>query len=414
MSERVLLVGVDLGRKNDWPMDQILAELRELVMACQGNPLDSIICRVVRPTPNFLIGSGKVQEIINFCQGQDVDTVIFSHDLKGSQQRNLEESIQRKTVDRTQLILDIFSRRAKSQEGKMQVELAQLQYLLPRLVGKGMELSRPGGGIGTLGPGETKLETDRRKISARITKLKQDLKALSAERQLKRKKRKGLKLPSISLVGYTNAGKSTLLNRLTRSSEPVHDGLFTTLDSVSRGFFLPNHQKVVLSDTVGFMHQLPHHLIEAFQATLEEVKEADLLLHVLDVSHPNFRSLQEAVKDVLKELGALDKPRITVLNKMDRLSDKALVHEFENFDEPVAISALTGENVPRLLEKISELLMGGLVKLELSIPLQRMDLMNLIHREGQVHSLKYSSRTVRVRATLPPRIAGQVGEYIIS
>ncbi len=414
MSEKVLLVGVDWGRKEDWPMEQTLNELKDLVKACQGEPVDSIVCRVARPTPNFLIGSGKLKEIIDLCQSQKVDTVIFSHDLKGSQQRNLEEALQRKTVDRTQLILDIFARRAKSREGKMQVELAQLQYLLPRLVGKGIELSRPGGGIGTLGPGETKLETDRRRISARITRLKQDLKDLSLERQIKRKKRKENALPTVALVGYTSAGKSTLLNRLTQSDQPTRAGLFTTLDPIARQCLLPNQQRAIISDTVGFMHELPHHLIEAFHATLEEVQEADLLLLVLDVSHPNFRSRHEAVGDVLRELDCRDKLRITVLNKIDCLPDKEGLLALEaNFDPAVAISGLTGENVTGLLEKMTGLLFRGLLRVELKIPLERMDLMNLIHRQGQVHSLKYFSRWVRVVASVSPEIAGRLRAYAI-
>ena len=413
MSEKVLLVGVDLGGKEDWPIEETLSELKELVRACQGEPVHSIICRVGKPTPNFLIGSGKVQEIVDLCRQIQVDTVVFSHDLKGSQQRNLEDAIKLKTVDRTQLILDIFSRRAKSSEGRMQVELAQLQYLFPRLVGKGIELSRLGGGIGTLGPGETKLETDRRRISAKITNLKQSLKAVAAQRAIKRKKRKDRQLPAIALVGYTNAGKSTLLNRLTKDNQPVYDGLFTTLDSVSRQFFLPNQKKAVISDTVGFMHELPHHLIEAFKATLEEVKEADLLLHILDISHPNPRGLQEVVVGVLKELGAEEKPIITVLNKIDRLPDKAGLDGFKmDFGQAVAISALTGENLPELLDKISELLTEGLLRVELKIPIQRMDLVNLVHKEGRVHSLKYSPRLVQIVATLSRQITGRLSEYI--
>ena len=263
------------------------------------------------PSPEYH-GEGKVKEISALCDAERIHTVIFSHDLKGSQQRNLEEALHVKTIDRTQLILDIFARRATSLEGKMQVELAQLEYLLPRLVGKGIALSRLGGGIGTLGPGETKLEVDRRRIRARIDRLRQELLEISQDRRLKRKKRQEQGLPLISLVGYTNAGKSTLLNTLTNAGQITRDGLFTTLDPLSRQLILPNHQKTVLSDTVGFMHQLPHHLIESFKATLEEVTAADLLLHVLDVSHPKFRDLHDSVIEVLKELGAHDQPTITV------------------------------------------------------------------------------------------------------
>ena len=251
-----------------------------------------------------------------------IDAVIVSCDLKGTQQRNLEADFGVKTLDRTQVILDIFARRATSQEGKMQVELAQLQYRLPRLTGHGEEMSRLGGGIGTSGPGETKLEIDRRRIGERITRLKKDLKEVTQSRQVKRKKRQDQKIPTVALVGYTNAGKSTLLNTLTEADTLVHDGLFTTLDSLSRQAVLPNHLKVVFSDTVGFMHALPHGLIEAFKATLEEVQEADLLLHVLDISHPDYRKFYDAVNAVLDELKVLDKPMIMVLNKIDKLEDR--------------------------------------------------------------------------------------------
>ena len=282
MPERVLLVVIDFRKTRDWPLQDIADELNGLVVSCGGEVVDIVLCKSLDPNPTFLIGEGKVKEIAELCLVKDVDTVIFSQDLKGSQQRNLEEVFDTKTIDRTQLILDIFAKRATSQEGKMQVELAQLAYLLPRLSGKGVELSRPGGGIGTLGPGETKLETDRRRINQRITKLQQELKGVSAARKVKRKKRQENKIPMISLVGYTNAGKSTLLNCLTDAHQETKDGLFTTLDPLSRQYVLPSHQKVIFSDTVGFMHQLPHGLIEAFKATLEEVVESDLLLHVIE------------------------------------------------------------------------------------------------------------------------------------
>jgi len=261
------------------------------------------------------------------------------------------------TIDRTQLILDIFSKHAKSSEGKMQVELAQLEYLLPRLVGKGIELSRLGGGIGTLGPGETKLEVDRRRISQRIGKLKKSLTDIGANHQLNRKKRKDKGIPLVSLVGYTNAGKSTLLNTLTQAGQLTRDGLFTTLDSLSRQLTLPNRQKVVISDTVGFMNDLPHHLIEAFKTTLDEVREADLLLHVTDVSNSYFRNMYSSVREVLGELEALDKPTIIVFNKIDKLEDKQWLDDLvNNYDNAVCISASKNENVDELFRKIISLI----------------------------------------------------------
>jgi len=334
-----------------------------------------------------------------------IDTVIFSHDLKGSQQRNLENIIKVKTIDRTQLILDIFAKHASSKEGKMQVELAQLAYLLPRLVGRGIELSRLGGGIGTLGPGETKLEIDRRRISQRIARLEKNLNNVSAKRALTRKQRRDKGIPVLSLVGYTNAGKSTLLNALTGADQITRDGYFTTLDSLSRQLLLPNHQKLILSDTVGFMHDLPHRLIEAFHATLEEIKEADLLLHVVDISHPHFRNLCDSVEEVLKELESFDKATILVLNKVDQLKDKEWLEGFmKNLDHVVCISAKTGENIPQLLNEISGMLSSLVVEVNVDVPIDRMDLVNLAHEEGEVYSIKYYAKTINIRAAVPKHI----------
>ena len=327
--------------------------------------------------------------------------------MKGSQQRNLEKELGVKTIDRTQLILDIFARRAASQEGKMQVELAQLEYLLPRLVGKGIALSRLGGGIGTLGPGETKLEVDRRRIGQRIARLKKDLQEVASDRAVKRKKRRDHGVPLISLVGYTNAGKSTLLNTLTDAHQVTYDGMFTTLDSLARQFVLPNHQKVVLSDTVGFMQELPHHLIEAFKATLEEVTQADLLLHVLDVSDPIYQHHCDAVLEVLRELHANDKPVITVLNKIDKLQDSHwLDHLRVTVGNPVALCARTGEGIGGLIEKMEEKLSSLIVNVEVLLPIKRMDLVSLAHEEGQVYSIKYYNDSVHLRASLPAKLAG--------
>ena len=341
------------------------------------------------------------------CQAGGIDAVIVSCDLKGTQQRNLEADFGVKTLDRTQVILDIFARRATSQEGKMQVELAQLQYRLPRLTGHGEEMSRLGGGIGTSGPGETKLEIDRRRIGERITRLKKDLKEVTQSRQVKRKKRQDQKIPTVALVGYTNAGKSTLLNTLTEADTLVHDGLFTTLDSLSRQAVLPNHLKVVFSDTVGFMHALPHGLIEAFKATLEEVQEADLLLHVLDISHPDYRKFYDAVNAVLDQLKVLDKPMIMVLNKIDKLEDRQRLEEFKR-EVPycLGISALKGENIQQLFLMIEDILSQGSVDIDIVLPANRMDLVNLAHGQGQVHEVKFLAKGIRLKASLPAKTAG--------
>ena len=408
-AEKVLLVIVSFKKgRAHWSIDEDLNEMRELIVACGGEVIEQVICSVVKPTASYLISENRVKNIAELCHAQTIDTVIFSHDLKGRQQRNLENIIKTKIIDRTQLILDIFAKHASSKEGKMQVDLAQLEYLLPRLVGKGIELSRLGGGIGTLGPGETKLEVDRRRIGQRIVKLKRNLGEVANQRALKRKQRKDKGVPAISLVGYTNAGKSTLLNALTQAGQVTRDGLFTTLDSLSRQLVLPNHQKIILSDTVGFMHDLPHHLIEAFHATLEEVQEADVLLHVMDVSHPYFRHLRESVEEVLKELEAFDKVTILVINKIDRLQDREWLKGFQKgFDHAVCLSAKTGENISGLLEKISEMLSSLIVEIDVEVPITRMDLVNLAHEEGEVYSIKYYAETINIRAAVPKYVAGR-------
>jgi GTP-binding protein HflX len=410
--ENALLVTVDLREKNTWLPEDVQEEMAELIRSCGGNVVEKIICYRQKPTPNLLIGSGKAEELAQVCQEKPIDTVIFSSDLSGTQQRNLEEIIQRKTIDRTQLILDIFSRHAKSPEGKMQVELAQLEYLLPRLTGKGVMLSRLGGGIGTRGPGEQKLEVDRRRIRKRITKLRQDLLNVSLNRKTMRKKRQEISMPTACFVGYTNAGKSTLLNSLTDANQIVRDSLFTTLDTVSRKLKLPNNQTIVVSDTVGFMYKLPHHLIEAFKATLEEVLQADLLLHILDISHEKCFEYNKAVYEVLKELGAGDKPVITVLNKIDKLEDKGWIESIKrDFPNSVAISALNKENISGLLEKIAEQLSSLVSIVELLIPLNRMDLVDQIYQEGKVQNIEYTANGVNIQANLPTTIAQRLKPF---
>ena len=399
--ERALLVTIDLkSEKNSWNPKDASGELRELAESTGIGVAKEILCQRDRPTPDFYIGKGKADEIVEICFEEKVDAVIFNNDLSSTHQRNLEEIINVKTIDRTQLILDIFSRHAKSQEGKTQVELAQLQYLLPRLAGKGIILSRLGGGIGTRGPGEQKLEVDRRRIHERITRLKKELDNLHKNRVVQRKRRTQAKIPHICLVGYTNAGKSTLLNALTGSEQIVLNSLFTTLDTTSRALTLDSRQKIILSDTVGFLHRLPHHLIEAFKATLESVTEAELLLHVLDVSDPLFREHAQAVGEVLKELESDDKPTITVLNKIDKLEDRAWIEHYKaDFTNSVAISALNKENLNTLLELIEQKIETKFVLVDLEIPINRMDLVDLIYREGKVNSIEYSEKIVKVNVS---------------
>ncbi len=406
--ERALLVTIKLGTERDnWSLEDTALELEELASTCGAELMDNISCIRDKPTPNFFIGKGKTEEIAALCQEEAIDTVIFSHDLSGTQQRNLERIIDKKTIDRTQLILDIFARHARSPEGKMQVELAQLQYLMPRLVGKGIMLSRLGGGIGTSGPGEQKLEVDRRRIRKKIDKLKDDLKHLSLHRLTIRKKRIENALPAVALVGYTNAGKSTLLNTLTNAGQVVSDGLFTTLDPLFKSLQLHNGENIVISDTVGFLQNLPHHLIEAFKATLEEVAQADLLIHVLDVAHRRVYEHNKAVFEVLKELEAQDKPMITALNKIDLLDDKMWLEQLkQDFVNPVPISAKLKQNLDFLLKKIQENFAARMVKLEIIIPHSRMDLVDLFYREGKVEQIKYLQKGIRIRLNLP-RILSQ-------
>ncbi len=407
--ERALVVVVTFKRPgSSWSPEDLTGEMKELIKTSGGEVIDTVSCRLDEPTAPTYITSGKVEEIKTLCVTLKIDCVIFSCDLKGSQQRNLEDEFGVKTIDRTQLILDIFARHATSSEGKMQVELAQLEYLMPRLVGKGIELSRLGGGIGTMGPGETKLEVDRRRIGDRIAKLKKSLKEVTLSRQTKRKKRQNDQIPLVSLVGYTNAGKSTLLNTLTQAGTKTHDGLFTTLDSLSRHAVLPHKRKVVFSDTVGFMHDLPHRLIESFKATLEEVQQADLLLHVIDISHPNYKNFYESVESVLEELKVLEKPTITVLNKIDNLPDRAWLESTAmQFPNAVCISGLKGENIDELLARVAEMVSGGMAEIDVKIPIDRMDLVNLAHKEGEVHEIKYLAKTIKIRATLPWKTAAK-------
>jgi GTP-binding protein HflX len=282
------------------------------------------------------------------------------------------------------------------------VELAQLEYLLPRLVGKGIILSRLGGGIGTSGPGEQKLEVDRRRIRKKIDKLKSELKGYSLHRLTVRKRRKENALPTIALVGYTNAGKSTLLNALTHAGQTIADSLFTTLDPLFKSFVLPNGEHIIISDTVGFLHRLPHHLIEAFKATLEEVVEADLLIHVLDISHPRVYEHGQAVFSVLKELRADDKPMITALNKIDLLDDRTWIEKLkEDFINPVIISAKFGRNLDVLYQEIQKKFASKMISLELLIPLSRMDLVDLFYREGKVKAIKYLQKGIEIKLSLP-------------
>jgi GTP-binding protein HflX len=404
--EKAILITVDIKKERGWPAEDRANELRELARSSGALVNGEILCHKEKPTPDLFIGKGKLEELISLSRNKAADLVIFNNDLAPTQLRNLEEGLgDIKVIDRTQLILDIFSQHAKSAEGKIQVELAQLEYLLPRLTGRGIHLSRLGGGIGTRGPGEKILEYDRRRIRERIARLKVDLKDLEQRRKALRKRRKDAMLATIAIIGYTNAGKTTLLNRLTDSKKLVADKLFSTLDPVARSYVLPNNLKVLFHDTVGFLYKLPHHLVESFKATLEEVKAADLLINVLDSSNPRVHELDEAVYNVLKELEASNKTIINVLNKVDLVDNAHHLRRLEkDFRNAIPVSALNGEGIESLLNEISGILSGLLTMIKIELPNNRMDLVSLIYEHGSVHKREDRPKTVYIEATLPLRL----------
>jgi GTP-binding protein HflX len=403
--EKALLVTVDLGKREAWSAEERSQELKELARSVGAKVAKEMIVHRHELSAAQYIGIGKAEEIAKICADERIGLVIFNNDLSGSQQKNLEEVIKTKTIDRSQLILDIFARRAHTNEGKLQVELAQLTYLLPRLTGKGIQLSRQGGGIGTVGPGEQKLEVDRRRIKTRISKLKDELEDLSKRRAMMRKKRTRFSILTIAIVGYTNVGKSTLLNALTNSKVVTQDKLFATLDPTIRKFVLPNKQKLLFVDTVGFVTDLPHHLVEAFKATLEEVVESDILLHLVDISHPKAMEQSDAVYKVLEEIGAKDKTMITVLNKIDIVSDPIVIQRAKNaFNASVAVSALKKEGLEGLINSILPHIASLMATVKIEIPQSDAKTLNLIYENGRVISREYKGDSVLIEAEVPLRI----------
>jgi GTP-binding protein HflX len=414
-TERVFLVGVELKSGSAANLRDALDELGELATTAGGEVIGEGTQKLESPHPATYVGKGKAGEFADFCRRQDVDTIIFDDELSPAQSRNLEKIFNAKILDRTALILDIFAQRARTREGKLQIELAQLQHLLPRLTRFWGHLSRQSGGIGMRGgEGESQLEVDRRKVSERIDKITRDLDAVRRQRSVQRSGRQRNQWPLASIVGYTNAGKSTLLNQLTGADVLAKDILFATLDPTTRRLRLPTNQNILLTDTVGFIRKLPHGLVEAFKATLEEVVQADLLLHVVDVSHPLADEQIAAVNTVLHEIGAGDKPVMMVLNKVDRLESAAALGRLqERYPHAVAISATTGQGVEELLSEISSQIRPERELLELRIPHEAAAVIARLHKVGQVLERRYLAKTAKFKARIPPHHHAEFAEFIV-
>jgi GTP-binding protein HflX len=403
-----------VGSSPGLDIEESLAEFRELVSSAGGQVAAELIQRRDRPDPATLIGSGKVEEIAGIAASVEADLVLFDHDLTPTQLRNLEAALPCRVLDRTQLILDIFARHARTREGQLQVELAQLEYMLPRLTGKGKAMSQLGGGIGTRGPGETKLETDRRQIQRRIDKLKLDLDSVRRVRKQQRQRRESVPVPTVALVGYTNAGKSTLFNCLTGAGVLQSSRMFATLDPKLRAIELPSRRKVLLSDTVGFIRNLPHTLVTSFRATLEEVELAEVLLHVRDAASTYGEEQKSQVEKVLGELEALDKPRIEVLNKIDLLGvDERLgLQDRDRAGGEVAVSARTGEGIDALLAAIDGALHSDpVIEAELRVPQQEGAVLAAIEAGMVIHSREYEGNLVRLRVSGPASLVGKLSKY---
>ncbi|MGI8908033.1 MAG: GTPase HflX [Candidatus Sumerlaeaceae bacterium] len=392
-----------------------LEELKELTRSADANTRGQLTLRVRQIDPKTYIGRGQVQEIRALAQQLGVAGIIFDEDFSPVQQRNLEDILELRVIGRTELILDIFARRAQTHEGKLQVELAQLQYLRPRLIGQGFVLSRLGGGIGTRGPGESRLEMDRRRIAARINHLQRELTHVRRARETQRKRRLRQEVLTVALVGYTNSGKSTLLRALTNADVHVEDRLFATLDPAAKRALLPDGRVAIFTDTVGFIHRLPTGLVEAFKATLEEVLYADLLLHVIDASSPTLEREIRTTDAVLGTLGADEKPRLRIFNKIDQNVDHSVFEAFgyrEESSNSVAISALYGIGIHDLLSTIVHFTSEAEETLRILLPYTRGDLLSRIHNAAAVKSLEYDEDGVRVTALVDSKLAGELRPFI--
>lgn len=416
-TERTILVGMEYAGGAGivgWTAEDSLEELKQLADTAGAEVVAKFLQKRPKPDPAFFIGKGKVQELALYVQQENIDLCIFDDELSPAQQRNIEQAMGVRVLDRTALILDIFAQRAHTNEGKLQVELAQLQYTLPRIMGKGLSLSRLGGGIGTRGPGETKLEVDRRRIRDRIAYIKDCISKVKNVRALHRAGRNKASVPTVSLVGYTNAGKSTLLNTLTNSDIYAKDQLFATLDPTTRQLDLPNKQQAILTDTVGFIQRLPHQLVAAFQSTLEEVVESDLLLHVIDVSHELYKEQSNAVYNVLEEIGAKDKTIITVYNKIDKLPEgSGLAERLAKEENSICISAKGRINLDKLLELIADNLKMKSVEEIFLVPYSDSAAASRLHDVGTVLEQEYLAEGTQMKVRLDADKLGEFEKYLI-
>ncbi|MDR7870146.1 MAG: GTPase HflX [Tissierellaceae bacterium] len=416
--ERTLIVGVELDN-DPIEIEVSLDELQELVHAAGGIVVSRVIQRRDAINVAYFIGKGKAEEIRLYCEELDIDTVVFNDELSGAQIRNLEKLIDKKIVDRTNLILDIFANRATSKEGKLQVKLAQLKYRLPRLIGMRDYLSREGGGIGTRGPGEQKLETDRRHVLREIHNIEKQLKEVEANRDIKRKRRINSNLPIVALVGYTNAGKSTLLNKLMEHDDEVDkevfvkDMLFATLDTSLRRGKLPNGQGYLLTDTVGFVSKLPTHLIEAFKGTLEEASYADMLLHVVDASNKDIDIQIKTTMDILKDLDVLNKPMITVFNKMDKIDIVNLIYDNKFIEDKIFISAKSDVNIDELKELIQDRLPQEYRYVLMRIPYNDQSILNYLMNNYEINNLRHEEDGTYLNLSINNIDAGKYKKYIV-